>query len=163
MRNPLSLIFFLLISLFMENAHYLLVLPIARLRSRRRTKPTRYCDSLDTTTGKPLCSVSLSSVSTSSTVIESWVSTFNGSLCLEQYVIYYSKIHLHSGGCTNNLCTTAIYRPTVLFLSKIHLLAGVHLQCNAEFVNNLRLLTHILFHEKKHQKQKPTDIVNYTV
>jgi hypothetical protein len=83
-----------------------------------------------------LCSVSLSSVSTSSTVIESWVSTFSGSLCLEQYAIYYSKLHWHSERCTNNPCTTAIYRSTVLLLSKIHPITGVHLQWNAEMVNN---------------------------
>ena len=35
-------------------------LPTAKLRSLRRTKPTRYCDSLDTTTGNPLCIVVLS-------------------------------------------------------------------------------------------------------
>lgn len=55
---------------------------MARLRSLRSTKPTKYCDSLDTTTGYPLCSVSFSSVSTSSTVIESWVITESVSLRL---------------------------------------------------------------------------------
>lgn len=50
-------------------------LPIARFKSLRNTKPTRYWLSLDTTTGYPLCSVSFNRVSISSTVIVSWVMT----------------------------------------------------------------------------------------
>jgi hypothetical protein len=96
---------------------FLLVLPIARLRSRRSTKPTKYCDSLDTTTGKPLCSVSLSSVSTSSTVIESWVSTLKGSLCLKQ-VLGYGQIQNHTWRSTTCLRYDAVWsgRTQVVFL-----------------------------------------------
>lgn len=58
----------------------------AKFRSLLRTKPTRYWDSLETTTGKPLCSVSFIRASTSSTVIESWVRILSGSLLLENYI-----------------------------------------------------------------------------
>lgn len=58
-------------------------LPIARLRSLLNTKPTKYCDSLETTTGYPLCSVSFNNCSTSSTVIESCVITLSVSFRLE--------------------------------------------------------------------------------
>lgn len=69
------------------NAHQLTFeqnLPTARERSRRRTKPTRNCDSLDTTTGKPLWSVSLSNISTPSKVVVSCVKTVRGLLALRK-------------------------------------------------------------------------------
>lgn len=58
------------------------VLPIAKLSSRRNTKPTRYWLSLETTTGYPLCSVSFNKFIISSTVIESCVITDSDSLRL---------------------------------------------------------------------------------
>lgn len=76
----------------------------AKFRSLLRTKPTRYWDSLETTTGKPLCSVSFIRASTSSTVIESWVRILSGSLLLENYIIC-SKFIKTSGGLIQGVQT----------------------------------------------------------
>ena len=57
-------------------------LPRARIKSRRKTDPTRKHDSWETTTGKALCFVLFSIVSTSPTVIDSSVMTVKGALPL---------------------------------------------------------------------------------
>lgn len=71
--------------------------PSARRRSRRRTEPTSEYDSLDTTTGKALCSVSSSTSCTSLTVIESCVSTVSGALPLPTTATQkpFQKTHQH--------------------------------------------------------------------
>lgn len=63
------------------------VLPIANMRSLLNTKPTRYCDSLDNTTGKPLWFVSLSVIS----VKQKYQKSLYGKILMSE-TRYYGKI-----------------------------------------------------------------------
>lgn len=92
-----------------------LALERARFRSRRSTKPTRNGDSCDSTTGNPLCSVSLSKLSTSSTVIESCVTTQRGSVCLKNLISVIPVMDLQF-----SLITVAASRALRASYARIH-------------------------------------------
>ena len=58
-------------------------LPIANMRSRLNTQPTKKWDSREITTGKALCLEFSKMLSTSLSVIESWVRTVSGAFPLK--------------------------------------------------------------------------------
>lgn len=101
-------------------------LPIAKFRSRRRTKPTKYWLSLDTTTGYPLCSVSFSKLTISSTVMESCVITDNVSFRLKWNQIIRRILLDHPDYCwnahyTRNILTLVAWHQQLKWYEQIRL------------------------------------------